>query len=229
MSRRFLLSGTAVLAVAWMVLGANAPARAQADILGTGVQPALTYGYSYYNYAGYPWAYARALAQAWQSYYTAYSYYYQYAAAYAGTPAACAPSYYPAARSYYPACNYPCDPPNPVAPVTLAPEQPATDNCAHLRVIVPPEANVWIDGIPMQQCGIDRAFVSPPLTPGKDYTYEVVAHWTSWGQSVDQRRTIGVHANEHTVVNMTRPAPPAAVEAARPAPAPAAAPAEPAR
>jgi uncharacterized protein (TIGR03000 family) len=100
----------------------------------------------------------------------------------------------------------------------VVPEQPAADNSAHVLVIVPPDADLWFNGIPTQQKGVERPFVSPPLTPGRDYSYDITARWTSNGQPVDAKRTIRVHANDRVQIDLTRPAPAAGVEITRPAP-----------
>jgi uncharacterized protein (TIGR03000 family) len=47
----------------------------------------------------------------------------------------------------------------------------------YLNVQVPADAEVWIDGAKTTQMGANRRFASPPLTPGKNYTYEVTATW----------------------------------------------------
>jgi len=53
---------------------------------------------------------------------------------------------------------------------------PASDNRARLRVRVPADATVWIDGDPTQQTGPERDFLTPPLEPGT-YTYTLKGRW----------------------------------------------------
>jgi uncharacterized protein (TIGR03000 family) len=77
-------------------------------------------------------------------------------------------------------------------------------------VIVPPDAEVWFNGTPTEQGGADRRFVSPPLTPGKDYTYHVEARWMRDGRPVQERRTVHVRANQRSQIDLTWPAPAAA-------------------
>jgi uncharacterized protein (TIGR03000 family) len=76
-----------------------------------------------------------------------------------------------------------------------------------LKVIVPADADLWFNGIPTQQKGTERPFVSPPLTPGRDYTYDIQARWMSNGRPVEERRTVHVRANERSEIDLTRPAP----------------------
>jgi uncharacterized protein (TIGR03000 family) len=78
-------------------------------------------------------------------------------------------------------------------------------NAADVEVMVPENAALWFDGVPTRQTGAQRAFVSPPLTPGRDYTYEVHARWIEDGRTVDRTRRIQVRANTRTDVDMTRP------------------------
>jgi uncharacterized protein (TIGR03000 family) len=42
-------------------------------------------------------------------------------------------------------------------------------------------ADVWIDGVRMQQTGIDRRFITPTLDPGSTYTMEIRASWPGAG------------------------------------------------
>jgi uncharacterized protein (TIGR03000 family) len=91
---------------------------------------------------------------------------------------------------------------------------PAQDNEAHITLNVPPDAEVWFDGVKTQQAGPTREFVSPPLTPGQAYTYRVRARWTENGKPVEQERDIRVRANQQTVETFTAGAPSRAAAAA---------------
>jgi uncharacterized protein (TIGR03000 family) len=48
---------------------------------------------------------------------------------------------------------------------------------ARLKLMVPKDAVVEIEGVKTTQTGEVRNFVSPPLTPGKNYSYTVKATW----------------------------------------------------
>jgi uncharacterized protein (TIGR03000 family) len=78
-------------------------------------------------------------------------------------------------------------------------------NGADVEVWVPADAALWFDGVPSEQTGARRGFVTPPLTPGQDYTYQVRARWTEDGRTVNRTKTIHVRANGRTEVDMTRP------------------------
>jgi len=82
---------------------------------------------------------------------------------------------------------------------------PARDNEARLRVVVPADAKVWVDGKATQQTGAVRSFESPPLTPGKQYSYDIKAQWRdSNGKEVTRSRRVDVRANAAVDVDFAR-------------------------
>jgi uncharacterized protein (TIGR03000 family) len=80
------------------------------------------------------------------------------------------------------------------------------DSSAHIRVEVPANAEVWVEGYKTSQTGPVRDFVSPPLDPRKKCFYTVRARWTEGGRAVEQTREVSVRANAWTTVDFTRPA-----------------------
>jgi uncharacterized protein (TIGR03000 family) len=76
------------------------------------------------------------------------------------------------------------------------------DNTVTIDVRVPdPDAVVWIDGHQTAQRGTARQFVSPPLTPGSAYRYEIRAEWTQGGRKVEQKQTVNVEAGQRLAVD----------------------------
>ena len=74
---------------------------------------------------------------------------------------------------------------------------------------MPENAQVLFDGEPTTQAGKVREFLSPPLTPGKVYTYYITVRSTGAdGKPVDDRRPIHVRANDWFSIDFTQPAPP---------------------
>jgi uncharacterized protein (TIGR03000 family) len=67
-------------------------------------------------------------------------------------------------------------------------------------------AEVLIDGRPTAMSGARRLFRSPPLEPGRTFTYEVEARWTANGQPVVARQTVEVSAGQFRAVDLTTPA-----------------------
>ena len=98
---------------------------------------------------------------------------------------------------YYAIPDYACPP----APL------PCQDNVARIRILVPAGARGWVDNQETMQTGTDRSFDSPPLTPGKEYTYNVTARWTCPdGKEVVKTRQVDVQANAAVSVDLTQPA-----------------------
>jgi uncharacterized protein (TIGR03000 family) len=93
---------------------------------------------------------------------------------------------------------------------------PISDAKAHVTVRVPSDAKVWFENQATKQQGAVRNFVSPELTPGQNYTYDVRATWQENGRTVEQKRQVAVHAGSPVTIDFTKPAP------AQPAAAPSA-------
>jgi uncharacterized protein (TIGR03000 family) len=89
-----------------------------------------------------------------------------------------------------------------------APEGGATgpaDNCAYIRMEVPADAEVWVEGVKTSQVGPVREFVSPALDVGRAYVYTIRARWTVDGRPVEQTREVSARANAWTDVDFTKP------------------------
>lgn len=69
-------------------------------------------------------------------------------------------------------------------------------NTVHLMAHVPENAHVWIEGSPTTQRGTMRDFVSPPLTPGKNYLYTIRVDWMEGTKPVSQTQKMLVRAGE---------------------------------
>jgi uncharacterized protein (TIGR03000 family) len=81
-----------------------------------------------------------------------------------------------------------------------------TDDRAHLRIVVPAEkAEVWIQGEKSEQDRSTQNYMSPPLTMGKKYYYEVRARWTDAnGKTVEASREIPIYAGQPMTVDFGR-------------------------
>lgn len=79
------------------------------------------------------------------------------------------------------------------------------DPIAHLTVNVPAGARLWLDGTPTTRTGPVRLFVSPPLTPGGRYSYQIRASWDESGHEVTQSQKVEVTAGSHVSVNFPMP------------------------
>jgi uncharacterized protein (TIGR03000 family) len=72
---------------------------------------------------------------------------------------------------------------------------------ATIRVVVPYNAQVWLEKEQRTETGMERVFTLPPLTPGKTHIYTVRAAWTENGRPVEQVRVVGIRAGETAKVN----------------------------
>jgi uncharacterized protein (TIGR03000 family) len=138
---------------------------------------------------------------------------------YFGSVPALAYSTRPSASNFYTAGETTVLPPR---TVTLTPtvralpeaEPAATPNTtARLNVLLPTEAKLYVQGVPMTLRGSYREFVSPPLIPGEDYSYNLRAIWNENGKEVARDQVLRVRPGETYSVDMTR-APTAAAEPA---------------
>ncbi len=98
---------------------------------------------------------------------------------------------------------------------------PSTPLSALLKVQVPLDAEVWLEGRRMSSVGSNRLYRSPPLNPAKGYVYEVRARWTFEGKPVEDVRHISIRAGATALVDFTHldplvPRPSAPVAAPKP-------------
>lgn len=84
--------------------------------------------------------------------------------------------------------------------------QMATDNRAHIWLRVPENAEVWVNGVKTRQSGESRYYYSPPLTPGRQYAYQMRVRWTKDGKPVEQTQRVLVSAGSTMHRDFTRSA-----------------------
>jgi uncharacterized protein (TIGR03000 family) len=78
------------------------------------------------------------------------------------------------------------------------------DNTAIIQVRVQSDAKLTFNGKETSQTGSQRYFATPPLEPGKTFTYEVEATWQDAnGKQVRRTREVTVQANQPAMVNFT--------------------------
>jgi uncharacterized protein (TIGR03000 family) len=134
------------------------------------------YRYPAYRYPAYhsPWYYSRLYVRPVYTYPT-YSYYNYYV-----TPPVYAPSY---------SSGYIAPVPQPTGEAILEVRLPAAD------------AELWIEGVRTTDVGTMRTFISPALTTGVDFTYNLWARWVEGGRTVERTREARVRAGERTTVD----------------------------
>lgn len=86
-----------------------------------------------------------------------------------------------------------------------APSRTFDSTTAQLIVQVPAEAEVWLEGAKTRQPGALRHFVTPPLTPSDDYSYEIRARWRDEGREVEQTQKVVIRAGERVRVRFPLP------------------------
>ncbi len=74
------------------------------------------------------------------------------------------------------------------------PPKERPDTKAHIWLRVPENAEVWVNGVKTKQSGESRYFFSPPLVPGKKYSYQMRVRWTKDGKPVEETQDILVQA-----------------------------------
>lgn len=152
-------------------------------------------GYGYGNYGGYRGGYYD------RGYYDrGYSYprssYYGYGGRYSD--------------SYYSAPAYRYSAPSTVyTPETVyyeAETPTRSSSTAQITVHVPSaNAEIWLDGQPTSQRGMQRTFVTPRLNAGSTYTYEIKARWMENGQPVEQTRSVRFQTGQTVRVDFNQP------------------------
>jgi basic amino acid/polyamine antiporter, APA family len=80
--------------------------------------------------------------------------------------------------------------------VVVKPDEPA-----QLRVYVPADAQITVDGHKTKSTGHVRRFTSPPLSAGKIFIYTLKANWMENGHEVRKERQARMQAGRETVVD----------------------------
>jgi len=144
---------------------------------------AYSYPYGYGNYYGSPYVYGSTPYGSTPYYDTTMSGTYGYGGQGYITPASYQQSFYPSGAQQ---------------------QMPQDSNAAMIEVRMPADAELLVDGKRTQQTGPTRLFVTPPLTPGKTFTYELTVKRT--GDAVGQTREVQVQPGQRAVVDLTQPA-----------------------
>jgi len=77
---------------------------------------------------------------------------------------------------------------------------------ASLFVRVPAaDAELLVEGDRTVSTGTSREFVSPPLQPGKSYTYTLEVRWRQDGRERTRTRQVALHAGDSLDVNLAAP------------------------
>jgi uncharacterized protein (TIGR03000 family) len=86
----------------------------------------------------------------------------------------------------------------------LAMENTVDPNAVTLVAHVPENAQVWVEDEATTSRGVLRTYQSPPLTPGKSYSYTVRVAWVENGKVVSQTRHVPVKAGDVECVYLVK-------------------------
>ena len=83
---------------------------------------------------------------------------------------------------------------------------PGSEMPARLRIAIPSErADIWIEGEKSEQSRRVQDYVSPPLTSGKQYFYEVRARWTDLsGKQIERTKSFPILPGQPVLLDFTR-------------------------
>jgi len=130
------------------------------------------------------------------------------------------PQFFPAypQRAVIPALTTTAAAVSPSSDAALATQTQLTDT-ASIRVLVPADAEVIFQGQAMPARGTERTFVTPPLTVGTRYRYDVEASWRQADQDMHQNRRVYVRAGDRLTLDFTPEGPTLQARPTLPAPA----------
>jgi uncharacterized protein (TIGR03000 family) len=95
-------------------------------------------------------------------------------------------------------------PPSSTSRDLALPQRERADSKAHILLRVPQDAEIWVNGVKTKQTGESRYFFSPPLAPGKKYSYQMRVRWMKDGKPVEETQSILVHAGATIRRDFTR-------------------------
>ncbi len=94
------------------------------------------------------------------------------------------------------------------ARVELSSQPELRARAALIDVFLPPQATLTFQGMATSETGGIRVFQSPPLEPGRTYSYDIRATWRSDdGRDVARTQRLTVSAGDHATVDFNRAAP----------------------
>jgi uncharacterized protein (TIGR03000 family) len=105
-------------------------------------------------------------------------------------------------RTYYP--NQPPVMTVPVAPMAKPSGSDTNPMGANLRIKLPADAKLFVDGKPAPGTGPERAFYTPPLEAGKKFFYDLKAELVVNGKTVTEEKKVIVEAGANITEEFTK-------------------------
>lgn len=85
------------------------------------------------------------------------------------------------------------------------PENRNAAGAARLEVLLPTDAELFVDGKKTSQTGTARKFTTPDLKPGQEYIYELRARWNGKAGKNEETRRIAFRAGQQVKVDFSKP------------------------
>jgi len=85
--------------------------------------------------------------------------------------------------------------------VALMPADRVRSAEARITVFVPADAEVFFERESTTQRGRERLYLTPPLTVGENYQYEIRARWQDRGKTIERSRKISLTGGDSIRVN----------------------------
>jgi uncharacterized protein (TIGR03000 family) len=89
-----------------------------------------------------------------------------------------------------------------LVPTAPAWSQQSSDQPAYVRVYVPADARLSVDGTSTKQTGSTRLFESPPLPAGRKFVYKFKATWQENGKEMVREGEAHVQAGKETTLDL---------------------------
>jgi uncharacterized protein (TIGR03000 family) len=70
-----------------------------------------------------------------------------------------------------------------------------------MRVLLPSDAQLWVEDAATHLTGPVRYFNSPGLSPDREYVYHFRAQWQQSGRTVSRERQVTIHAGDRITVD----------------------------
>ncbi len=82
----------------------------------------------------------------------------------------------------------------------MKPEEASTATTAHVIVMLPEDARLFVDETPCPLTSAKREFDTPQLTPGQEYFYTLRAEVSREGRTIARSKRVTVRAGGESVV-----------------------------
>ncbi len=93
----------------------------------------------------------------------------------------------------------------PVTPTSSSDSYVGPDQALIIVDVPAPDAQVWLNGMPINQTGSTRQGLTPPIPPNQRYIYNIRVRWAQNGIVIDQTRPLAVRSNNRATIDFRQP------------------------